>query len=186
MTAMQDASMRFPAEDRTWTSARTLQTFCPAIRHRDSVSTAAERRSVFSNRRESRISVSVGRPGSNAGEAMGESSVVMVKMPSKARSGKGLVTSAEMLTRTLDAIQCETEVFIARERRGERAIKGCNGLEAHLVFPRRTSATPYSSPNEISSSLNWSKARPSTRRFSWSALRTNCFSLSEGSTSRGI
>jgi len=32
---------------------------------------------------------------------MGESSVVMVKMPSKGRSGKGAVTSAEMLARTL-------------------------------------------------------------------------------------
>ena len=32
---------------------------------------------------------------------MGESSVVMVKRPSNGRSGKGVVTSAEMLVRIL-------------------------------------------------------------------------------------
>jgi hypothetical protein len=77
------------------------QTFCAAIRQRDSVSMAEERLRVFSKRRESRISVSVGRPTSKAGDAMGESSVVIVKMPSNGRSGKGLVTSAEILTRIL-------------------------------------------------------------------------------------
>ena len=40
-------------------------------------------------------------PISKAGEAMGESSVVMVKMPSNFRSGKGGVTVAEMWARTL-------------------------------------------------------------------------------------
>jgi len=40
-------------------------------------------------------------PISKAGEAMGESSVVMVKMPSNLRSGKGWVTSAEIRARTL-------------------------------------------------------------------------------------
>lgn len=71
------------------------------MRHSDSVSRAEERRRVFSRRRERRISVSVGRLTSKAGDAMGESSVVIVKMPSKGRSGKGFVTSAETLTRTL-------------------------------------------------------------------------------------
>lgn len=45
-------------------------------------------------------------PLSKEGEAMGESSVVMVKMPSKRRSGKGWVTSAEMLARTLEILGC--------------------------------------------------------------------------------
>ncbi len=41
------------------------------------------------------------RPTSKAGEAKGESSVDMVKIPSNLRSGKGVVTSAEMRTTTL-------------------------------------------------------------------------------------
>lgn len=65
------------------------------------MSTADERRSVFSSRRERRISCSVGRPDSKEGEAMGENSEVMVKIPSKGRSGKGAVTSADIRTRTL-------------------------------------------------------------------------------------
>lgn len=56
----------------------------------------------------------------------------------------------------------------------------------HLVFPNLTSQTPYSSPNSSSRARNWSKERPSMRRFSWSALAKNCLSLREGSTSRGI
>lgn len=36
------------------------------------------------------------RPTSNAGEATGLSSVVIVKIPSNLRSSKGLVTSAEI------------------------------------------------------------------------------------------
>lgn len=91
---MQEASIRFPSCDRMWTSARTDQHFWPAMRQRDSVSRADERRRVFSRSRERRTSASVGRDGSNAGDAMGESSVVMVKMPSKGRSGNGEVTSA--------------------------------------------------------------------------------------------
>lgn len=62
---------------------------------------APERRRVFSRRRERRISVSDGRDTSNDGEIMGDSSVVMVKTPSKGRSGKGAVTSAVMFARTL-------------------------------------------------------------------------------------
>jgi len=56
---------------------------------------------VFSRRRERRISGSVGRLGSNAGEAMGENSDVIVNIPSKGRSGDGLVTSADIWTRIL-------------------------------------------------------------------------------------
>jgi hypothetical protein len=60
------------------------------------VSRAPERRIVFSRRRERRVSASEGREGSIEGESMGDSSVVMVKRPSKGRSGKGVVTSAVM------------------------------------------------------------------------------------------
>jgi hypothetical protein len=56
---------------------------------------------VFSRSRERRVSVSEGRFTSIEGEVMGESSVVMVKMPSKGRSGKGVVTSAVMWVWTL-------------------------------------------------------------------------------------
>lgn len=46
--------------------------------------------------------MAVGRPeASKAGEQRGESSVLMVKMPSNLRSGKGVVTVAEMRTRML-------------------------------------------------------------------------------------
>ena len=41
------------------------------------------------------------RPDSKAGEARGESSVVMVKMPSNFRSGRGATMEAEMRVRTL-------------------------------------------------------------------------------------
>ena len=41
------------------------------------------------------------RPDSKAGDARGESSVVMVKMPSNFRSGRGAVMEAEMRVRTL-------------------------------------------------------------------------------------
>ena len=56
---------------------------------------------VFSRSRERSVSVSEGRLSSIEGEVMGESSVVMVKMPSKGRSGKGVVTSAVMWVWTL-------------------------------------------------------------------------------------
>jgi hypothetical protein len=77
------------------------QHFEPPIRHRDSVSRAPERRMVFSRSRERSVSVSEGRLSSIEGEVMEESSVVMVKMPSKGRSGKGVVTSAVMWVWTL-------------------------------------------------------------------------------------
>ena len=60
------------------------------------MSKAPERRMVFSRRRERSVSVSEGRLISIEGEVMGESSVVIVKMPSKGRSGNGVVTSAVM------------------------------------------------------------------------------------------
>ena len=41
------------------------------------------------------------RPDSKAGDARGESSVAMVKMPSNFRSGRGVVMEAEMRVRTL-------------------------------------------------------------------------------------
>ena len=47
------------------------------------------------------------RPVSKAGEAMGESSVTIVKMPSKRRSEKGCVTSAEMRARTLAILRTD-------------------------------------------------------------------------------
>ena len=43
-------------------------------------------------------------PTSMAGETIGESSVVMVKIPSNFRSGKGWVTSAEIRARTLQRL----------------------------------------------------------------------------------
>ncbi len=66
------------------------------------MSRAPERRMVFSRRRERRVSVSEGRLSSIEGEVMGESSVAMVKTPSKGRSGKGVVTSAVMWVWTLE------------------------------------------------------------------------------------
>ncbi len=60
------------------------------------------------------------------------------------------------------------------------------GQPPYLVLPSRTSATPYSSPNETSNCRYASNARPSRRMFSWSAWRMNARSLSEGSASRGI
>ena len=56
----------------------------------------------------------------------------------------------------------------------------------YLVLPRRTSATPYSSPKVTLMSRKASKARPSMRMFSRRALRTKARSLREGSASRGI
>lgn len=42
------------------------------------------------------------RPTSKAGDAMGENSVVMLKMPSNLRSGKGAATEQEMRVATLN------------------------------------------------------------------------------------
>lgn len=99
-TPRQAASVRFPSCERTCTSARIENTERPAIRHSDSVSKAPERRIVFSKRRARRTSVSDGGP-LKAGDAIGESDVVIVNRPSKGRSGKGATTSAVMLVRTL-------------------------------------------------------------------------------------
>jgi hypothetical protein len=54
------------------------------------------------------------------------------------------------------------------------------------VFPRRTSASPYSRPNDSSSGRKESKSRPSSRRFCFSASRMKTFSFVEGSSSFGI
>lgn len=77
-------------------------TLLPAIRQRDSVSSAPERRIVFSRRRESRVSVTLGREeDSIAGLRRGESSVVMVKRPSVECVGRGGQMDEEMLVRIL-------------------------------------------------------------------------------------
>ena len=144
--------------------------------HRLSVSNAPDRRMVFSNSRESRISVwsclqlrlddlsffpicrtilASYLPTSNAGLLIGLNSVAMVKMPSNLRSGYGVATVHEILTST-------------------------------LVLPNRTSATPYSSPKSNDIGRYWSNARESSRRFSRSAARTKYCSFVEGSFSRGI
>ena len=68
------------------------------------------------------------RPTSNAGEAKGESSVVMVKTPSNLRSGLGAVTVAEMRVKTLAYV-------VSRDINTMRSL-------ACLVSPNRTSATP--------------------------------------------
>lgn len=105
ITEAQEASTRFPSCERTWTSARIDHTDCPATRHKDSVSRASDRRIVFSSSRESRASVEEGREASKEGSGMGEREVVMVKRPSKGRSGSGRVTSAVMCVRTLSIHQ---------------------------------------------------------------------------------
>ena len=67
------------------------------------MSSALDLRTAFSRRRERRFSCSVGaRPDSKDGDAMGESSVDMVKMPLNFRSGNGAVISAEMRARMLE------------------------------------------------------------------------------------
>jgi hypothetical protein len=68
------------------------------------VSKAPDRRMVFSSSRDKRVSVSEGLFSSIEGEVMGDSSVVMVKMPSKGRSGKGVATSAVMWVWTLGVV----------------------------------------------------------------------------------
>ena len=112
------------------------------------------------------------RPTSKAGEARGESSVVMVKTPSNFLSGYGAVTVAEMRVRTLE--DCVSGVQTNME------------TAMCLVSPTRTSATPYSSPGNISMFLYASRARPSTRIFCRKASRIKVRSLFDGSASRGM
>lgn len=95
------------------------------------------------------------RPTSNAGEAMGDSSVAIVKIPSNFLSSYDLTTSADILTMT-------------------------------LVLPILTSATPYSSPKLKSIGLKASKARPSSRTFSFRAWSRNARALVDGSASLGM
>ena len=71
---------------------------------------------VFSSSRERRVSVSEGRLSSIEGDVMGESSVVMVKMPSNGRSGKGVVTSAVMWVWTLGFVsQISSKILLRIE-----------------------------------------------------------------------
>lgn len=61
------------------------------------MSRALDRRIAFSRSRASSVSCSDGgRPDSKAGDAIGESSVEIVNIPSNLRSGNGTVISAEM------------------------------------------------------------------------------------------
>lgn len=74
------------------------------------------------------------RPDSKAGDARGESSVVMVKTPSNFRSGRGAAMEAEIRVRTLwtgvnDLAECQSNL-------------GQEGRGIYLVLPNRTSATP--------------------------------------------
>lgn len=96
LMAIHEASMRPPSASRTWTSALTDQHLAPAIMQRDSVSMELDRRMAFSRIRERIISDSVCLPTSNEGEAIGFSSVTIVKTPSNFRSSDGLVTSADI------------------------------------------------------------------------------------------
>ena len=116
--------------------------------------------------------MSTDRPTSNAGEAIGPSSVVIVKIPSKGRSGYGFVTSADTRAITLELTVSGVMWFME--------------CATHLVFPSLTSAIPNSSPNVISTFRNSSSCLPSILRPCWSASRTNALSLLEGPSSRGI
>lgn len=122
---MLQASRRLPSCESMWHVAVRDQHFWPARRQSDSVERAEERRREISRRRERSVSVSVCLrvklevtsrskadayepylPTSNAGDAMGDSSVTTANMPSNFRSGKGAVTEAEMRVRTLHSCQC--------------------------------------------------------------------------------
>lgn len=116
--ARHEVSRRLPSCASTCTSARIAKHLRPAIKHNDSVSRAEDRRTVFSRILDSSASEMVGllkvntnclqietrltyRPTSKAGDAMGEISVEILKVPSNLRSGNGVVTSAEIHTDTL-------------------------------------------------------------------------------------
>lgn len=57
------------------------------------------------------------RPVSNAGDAMGPSSVVIWKIPSKGRSENGFATSAETLASTLETCQCHNSLVSYEPRK---------------------------------------------------------------------
>lgn len=125
--ATEQAVAREPSCERMCSVRCNVQTRRPASRQRDSVGSAEERRRVVSRRCVRKVSsgcclpvrgVSIwlrtfqgqellGKkvlsylPASKAGEASGESSMVMVKMPSNFRSGKGAVMLAATRARTL-------------------------------------------------------------------------------------
>ena len=100
---------------------------------------------VFSRRRDNSSSAWVGRETSKAGEAMGLSSVVMVKRPSKGLSGRG----GGYLCGDL-GVDSGLDISKAYFHLMERRLGG----GANLVFPSRISATPYSSPNASSRARN--------------------------------
>lgn len=130
MAAMQAAESKSPSWSRIWMVQTNNQTFEPATRQSDSVERAEDRRIERSRRRERCASASVclcepsvqfggkehGRnhkgslarsllaylPISKWGAAIGESSVVIVKIPSNLRSGLGAVIEAEIRARALD------------------------------------------------------------------------------------
>ena len=69
-------------------------------------------------------------------------------------------------------------------RSGYGAVTSQDTLTSTRVLPSRTSALPYSAPNERERGRYWLKGRPSRRMFSLRAERRNCCSLVEGSASR--
>lgn len=82
-------------------------------------------------------------PTSNAGEASGDTSVVMVNMPSNFRSGDGAVILAEARTRTLIG---EKSIIFSKcaDIRVELIplLPSSSEIDVYLVFPNWTSAAP--------------------------------------------
>lgn len=68
-------------------------------------------------------------------EAMGESSVVIVKMPSNLRSGKGWVTSAETWARTLKGVS----MLVERNKGGSGTWSCLGGHLQHHTRPQMRS-----------------------------------------------
>lgn len=108
------------------------QTVFPARRQRDSVSSAAERRRVLSRRRASSVSGGEGREGSTVGVAMGENSVVRVKMPSKGRGGSGGESEQEIVARTLGGVSGGVRMGREGEGEGEGGVNGDLPSFSHL------------------------------------------------------
>lgn len=104
---------------------------------------------------------------------MGESSVVIVKIPWNLRSGGGVVTEAETLVMILSTC-CQHCPFCVY------------WVSTHLVLPRERSTVPYSWPKFKDMFLNWSAGLSSRRRPSLRAAMTKSCSLTEASCARGI
>eukprot|EP00967_Tisochrysis_lutea_P142270 scaffold262552_cov31-Tisochrysis_lutea.AAC.2 len=92
--AAQTASSTFPQSSITVTSVRTDQTRLPATAQSVSTSIAWLLRILRSSRRMSSMACSEGRPGSNASDAIGESSTKNRSCPSVGRSAYGSTNSA--------------------------------------------------------------------------------------------